>query len=355
MSFGMAFDDPTVGSNETEYFKLSGTEHRPQRVALIPFELSVADLQVPPEIAAAAQAGQAEAVQKVFEIENRKKMIANLLQRKLAEMYNGQNCIYTRVDGAKVAKQKDVGFFLWKDEFPVELEERLEKPPFLRYALLLIEYETLGDPQGSVAWTPAEQQKVFPGSTVKMPFRYNFRIATWFDNQIRDLKNTMKATPTIRHDVLVWKGKQGAFEIQKYAACPDQAAWRVNPEVMAQILRLSRDWWKKVQRNIGKDFTLAEVSKLLGYIQPGYVPTGVQSQSVDFMSMLGTTSNPAAASAPVTTPPVSPPVTASPVAPEATTPPVTQEPPKTTPVAETPPVPPSPPTASPNMNDLLAG
>jgi hypothetical protein len=293
----MTMTDDRVGQGTGDFYKPSNSKDKPDRIALVPIEITLDELTVNEALKQAAKSADkataTAAQEKIEDIQTLKNQVNEGLQKKpntsqLWETESGQKVIiFPGIQSAKVFWIDNVGYVHYIPGIP---EECLKKPAYISYACAILQYKV--DDEGNVLpIAEANQISLGPdgkGGEHKLHFKYTIKPFTLNDTKVRTWKEAAKKAPLISRDFLCWTEKQGTSDRIKFLAC-DEAEWRANPGIMRRILREGRKTFDGLVKNMAKDHTLAEICQLFNLPVPGAERKEEPEQ--DFSALLGGDSN----------------------------------------------------------------
>lgn len=264
----ISFDDPSVGKGKGDYFKVTGTEKHPQRIAYIPGEIHKSRLVVSPELEAQAKSRDREvaqqAIEKLEDIKKLKESIQDGMHRPVpsVEVWTNESgekvILYPAVDKAETFWIEDVGSVLYKPGVPDEClgKRGIENT----YCIVLIEYDL--DVMGNIAIYPKDQQ-IDLGGGHKLPFRYTLKTWSLSDPKCRAWQQHSRDNPYIFTDYRVWEDKSGKYPMTKFSPA-GPAFWRRDPVVKQRIIKEARKLIPELSKRIAKDFSVEEIIEMSG-------------------------------------------------------------------------------------------
>jgi hypothetical protein len=292
MSRHYSFEDTRVGKGSRQFFRVTGTKDRPQRIAYIPAVAYEGHLTPTPEMVRRAKAKDPLAITKLEDIQALRENITTSLRKTppSAQVWTNaegkKGVLYPRTEAAKVVWIDNNGYVYWKDSIP---ENLVPKGVQTVYGFIVLEYEldSYGDP---VVLAPDRQIEIGDGH--RLSFKYELSLWSMAEAKVRALKEHSKTNPVISTDYLVWLDKQGMFDRTRFSPA-GPALWRTDPVVMEKIIDEAAKVYYDMPRLLAKDLPADAMIAALEGRQPadsqrriGQATTPVQEE-VDFASLLG--------------------------------------------------------------------
>jgi hypothetical protein len=298
----VAFEDNQVGRSQNEVFQVTGTEKRPQRIALIPGEAFNHELTITDALRMKASAGDKEAQNAVESIQALQEVINSGLRKKppSAEMWeteDGKKCIlYSKMTGEMTFFAEGLNYVIYKEGIPDSIIASLKYPPSMVYGFVVLEYEL--DDENGVKILPPDRQ-IDLGGGHKLDFKYQLRPWTLRDSHLKTWKTHYRNNPLIFSDFEVWNYKQGDSTRMNFSPS-GFATWRGTPNspnipLMRRIIKEARSIHANMSARIAREFTVEEIIKAFPNVAGVSAMNSISSKSnnsmpmenVDFSVLLG--------------------------------------------------------------------
>lgn len=291
-------DDQSIGRGFGDFFTPDNTK---KRVAFIPFFLSKAEVSIPDELREKSKTDfeAAKILARKIKFLSALETGAEAEPPTVLRTMDPPGYVFSRMDGAMVHFHKDAKFFYCKaQEYKDEGREpicckfsvdKFGKPQdaMLTHGFVVLEY--MCDPQGNIPKIPLEMQQPIPGENqFKLDFKYTLK--TWAINEakLKQLKRFKDQFPTVSCDYLVWNEKHGASDRTNFSPCPPPARWRSRGTVLIDmIMNETLKPWEKVDRTIGKNFSVQQIDEMFGIAPRQQAPEKPKVERT-FSQILGT-------------------------------------------------------------------
>lgn len=293
MARTFSLDDNRVGNSSGSYFKVTGTAEKPQRIALIPKEITLEDMVITDQLKADAKSSDPKIAKLAKEKIEDRQFLSAQIQDGLKKKYkssevwkneSGQQVIlFPRLAGGEVIWIEGPGYVYFKEGTP---REAYDKDPLLMYGVVVIQYDIDDECEPKELKTPISLDN---GDVLN--FKYSLHTWTINDSKIRSWRKHNSQYPFISTDFKVWAVPQGKGERIEFSPCRD-CFWRSNESIKRRVIKESRKIHEGLSNVIAKDWTLEEICQAAGIRTPGGGGSPdsteeVDDTPIDFTKLLG--------------------------------------------------------------------